>query len=159
MGKYTMGDLKLLSNLSQILTVSASKNIEIEKHQTGDKCTYLGIKDADSDKILLGIEKSDDNKISGVYSNWVTGEKHNYIIKRLFRNIFILELGDDEFNKQQLLLQCNSRYNDPIKTCISYGMTEIQLSSIADLQILTKEEESQGIQLVKQMKPTKTKNS
>lgn len=158
MSKYNMDDLRILSNLSKILPVSASQEIEIEKEEENGKWTSLGIKDTKKDKIILGINNFDKDQISGVYSHWISGAEYCYTIRRLHLNIFILELSNN--NSMELsFLQGNYGYTNSIISCIIDGMTKIELSSIADLQILTKDEKQEGKTLVKQFSKNEKKNS
>lgn len=159
MSKYNMEDLRLLSNLSKILIISASKNVEIVKKENGDKCTFLAIKDTDKDRIILSIDEINTDNMIGSYVNWVFGNEMNYSIRRIFNNTFMLELIDKLGNVSMKFLVDDKEYTNPLTSSIINGLTEIELSSIDDLQILTKEESKKGQQLVKQNKPRKAKNS
>lgn len=156
MSKYNIDDIVILGNLSKILNIKGSKGVEIKKEEQNDRCTFLGIKDMETKKVLLSIDHMDNDKVIGKYVAWFTEVEMNYSIRRLFRDTLLLEVTNNDLKNIEIkLLQGSRGYADSVYSIINEGVKAIEQSSLGDLQILTNEEAENGMQLVKQIKPAK----
>lgn len=154
MDEITLKDLKLLLNLSQIFNIMDTTTIKIQKNK---KNGVMIIVDTELNRNLISVDYIDTNVIRGSYYNALTGATSEYSIKQIFNDILLFEYSSGN-NSNMKLLTGNSDYGC-VGEILRSGVKVIQLSSIADFQILTNAEREKGQQLVKQYVQNDEKNS
>lgn len=159
MGKYTINDLTLLSNLAKILGVPNSTSVTLAKITDDYNFDYITLKDEKNGEIVLDCHfKYNKNYIYGIYKPLASDKYVSYNIKGLCSSVCLLTEECDGVRVMKFL-KAKEYGRTNIAEFLKMDIEVIDSTSITNMEILTKEEESQGIQLVKQMKPTKTKNS
>jgi len=157
MNKCNVNDLMLLSGISKILLMFSStlnKEIEVEKSEE----LGLRIKSIENDDTILNCDVVTENKISGKYLNVISGEYETYSINKLFDKILLLRICKTYGEEIYILRAINSKCSVNIVDMIVNGVNKICLSDIADLQLLTSEENENGFVLTRQLKGSKKTN-
>ena len=159
MDKFTINDLTLLSNLAKILGVSNNTSVTLAKTTDDYNFNYITLKDEKNGEIILDCHlKNDKNFMYGIYKPFVSDKYVSYNIKGLCSTVCLLT-EECEGVRTMKFLKAKEYGRTNIAEFLKMDIGIIDSTTIANMEFLTKDEEKEGIQLVKQMKPTKTKNS
>lgn len=157
MSKCNIKELMLLSGISKMLLAFSStlnKEVVVEKSEKSS----LKIKSTENDATILSCDVVTENKISGKYLSVISGEYETYTINKLFDKILLLRICKTYGEENYILMATNSRYGDNLIDMIVNGVKKIDLSDIADMQLLTTEEQENGLVLIRQLKDGKKNN-
>ena len=117
------------------------------------------MKDEKNGEIILDCHlKNDKNFMYGIYKPFVSDKYVTYNIKGLCSSVCLL-MEECDGVRVMKFLKAKEYGRTNIAEFLKMDIEVIDSTSITNMEFLTKDEETEGIQLVKQMKQTKTKNS
>lgn len=152
MEKNTVNDLKLLVKLTTFLNIDNNIPIVLGEKKDYGNFKYISFVAENNGEIILDCHYKDDkNFIYGTYKDCLSKGTINYNIKGLCPNIYMLTEINTTGGYSVKFLSANNYGSLNIIEFLKRDFQVIDSSYIANMQILTIDEEQEGKVLVKQM--------